>query len=68
MPQHRCLIQLNPALCREETQLMRRDWHPFISGDGYLAPKAILSWFNRGYYGFLCRCRLMSYLNVPRIP
>lgn len=48
MPQHRCLVQVNPKLCKEEAYLVRREWETFVDKEGYLRPKAILEWFNRG--------------------
>ena len=48
MPQHRCLLQVNPKLSKEEAYLVRREWENFVDRDGYLIPRAILEWFNRG--------------------
>ena len=47
LPQHRCLIQVNPALCREEQQLVLNEWEPCLCRK-YLKPGLVLRWFNLG--------------------
>ncbi|KAL4219692.1 hypothetical protein ACF0H5_022262 [Mactra antiquata] len=48
MPQHRCLIQLNDDLCVQEVHLVRREWEKLVNKEGYLRPKSVLDWFNKG--------------------
>ncbi|WAR31492.1 hypothetical protein MAR_034034, partial [Mya arenaria] len=48
MAQHRCLIQLNDNLSRQERNLVASQWEDFIDVSGCLGPRAILKWFNKG--------------------
>lgn len=45
---YRCLIQVNPALCREEARLVYNEWTPYINRQGFLRPRSLLKWFNSG--------------------
>ncbi|XP_060579458.1 uncharacterized protein LOC132736361 [Ruditapes philippinarum] len=66
MPLHRCLIQVNPALCKQEQHLVNREWEPFIDNDGFLRPTGILNWFNRGLHK-ACQVLLTENHNVDKL-